>query len=152
MSPIEDAIAKARESGSANTLVDAIPYARLIGMHAHRFGDAWLYEMPYSTRIQGNPSLPAVHGGVIGGFMETAALVHCLLHMESPGFPKVVDFSIDYLRAALSKPTFAECSIVRQGRKIVNVSIHAWQTTRAEPVATARTHFLLSDTTHGSRS
>ncbi|TNF34394.1 MAG: PaaI family thioesterase [Gammaproteobacteria bacterium] len=145
MQTLQAAIAKARQSGNAETLVKNIPYARFIGMQAHCFGETWLYEMPYGKHIQGNPSLPAVHGGVIGGFMETAALVHCLTQLEGPGFPKVVDFSIDYLRAALSKPTFAECSIVRQGRKIVNVSVHAWQTTKQEPVATARTHFLLSE-------
>ena len=145
MNTIAQAIHNARESGDANELMNVIPYACFIGMQSHRFGDVWLYEMPYSQHIQGNPSLPAVHGGVIGGFMESAALVHCLIHLEGPGFPKVIDFSIDYLRAALSKPTFAECSIVRQGRKIVNVSVHTWQTTRQEPVATARTHFLLSD-------
>lgn len=144
MSPLQQALALARESGEAEALLQAIPYARFIGLRCQRLGQEWLYELPPSLAIQGNPSLPAVHGGVIGGFMETAALVHCLLHVEEHTFPKVVDFSIDYLRAAMMRPTFAECSIVRQGRKIVNVSITAWQTTKQEPVATARTHFLLS--------
>ncbi len=145
MTPLEQAIRDARESGQASELLQAIPYARFIGLRCQRFGNEWLYELPYGTHIQGNPSLPAVHGGVIGGFMETAALVHCLVQIGGPGFPKVVDFSLDYLRAALSRPTFAECSIVRQGRKVVNVSVQAWQTTREEPVATARTHFLMDD-------
>lgn len=142
--PLEQAIRQARDSGQADALLQAIPYARFIGLQCLRIGNEWLYELPPSHAIQGNPSLPAVHGGVIGGFMETAALMHCLLQVEAPVFPKVVDFSIDYLRPAMLRSTFAACSIVRQGRKVINVSIQAWQTTPREPVATARTHFLLS--------
>lgn len=143
-SALMTAIRQARSSGDAEALLNSIPYARFIGLRCQRLGEEWLYELPGRLEVQGNPSLPAVHGGVVGGFMETAALVHCLLHMDSGSFPKVIDFSIDYLRAAKLQSTFAECSIVRQGRKILNVSIVAWQTTQQEPVATARTHFLLS--------
>jgi acyl-coenzyme A thioesterase PaaI-like protein len=81
---------------------------------------------------------------VIGGFMEMSALLHVLFTTPSlAALPRVVDFSIDYLRAGKMTETYAECSVVRQGRKIVNVSITAWQTTRDKPIATARVHFLL---------
>ena len=91
----------------------------------------------------GNPTLPALHGGCIGGFMENSAIFHVLATIETERIPKVIDFSLDYLRPGRFKDTYATCEVVRQGRKVVNVGIKAWQTTQSEPIANARTHLLL---------
>ena len=63
--------------------------------------------------------------------------------IETDRIPKVVDFSLDYLRPGRLRDTYASCVVVRQGRKVVNVSVTAWQTQRNEPIANARTHLLL---------
>jgi len=34
----------------------------------------------------------------------------------------------------------------RQGRRVANVAITAWQSTAAEPIATARAHFKIEET------
>ncbi|MEE2869222.1 MAG: hotdog domain-containing protein, partial [Pseudomonadota bacterium] len=54
-------------------------------------------------------------------------------------------FTIDYLRAGHFRDTYAECRITRQGRRIANVHISAWQKNRQEPITIARAHFLLSE-------
>lgn len=137
------AINKARLSREYNQLIDSIPYARLIGIECFTMGDELFFKLPMNPDNQGNPMLPAIHGGVIGGFMELAASLHILFSINCNEIPKVVDFALDYVRAGLMKDTYAECIVVRQGRKIVNVTINAWQTHREEPIATARAHFLL---------
>jgi acyl-coenzyme A thioesterase PaaI-like protein len=81
---------------------------------------------------------------VIGGFMETAGILHVMMNTGLEKVPKVVDFSIDYLRPGRDVDSFAICDVVRQGRKIANVTISAWQTRQEQPIATARAHFLLS--------
>ncbi len=107
------------------------------------------YLPPLKSNI-GNPNLPALHGGAIGGFMEVAAVVHLLMELDQekiagtePRIPKVVDFSIDHLRACRFEDTFASCEVVRQGRRMANVAIRVWQSTPDNLTATARAHYVL---------
>ena len=137
-------LVEVRNTGDYSQLVEQIPYARMIGMQCQQLGDDALFILPENKANVGNPMLPAIHGGVIGGFMETAAAMHLLLFMEEPRVPKIIDFSLDYLRSGKLKDTFAECSVCRQGRRVANVSITAWQSHRDSPIATARAHFRLT--------
>lgn len=134
---------QAREERNFQSLIEAVPYARLIGMNCMNLGEELVFVLPENEDNIGNPTLPAIHGGVIGGFLENAAIFHVLGKIETDRMPKVVDFSLDYLRPGRFQDTFATCEVVRQGRKVVNVSVSAWQLRRDEPIANARTHLLL---------
>jgi len=135
---------KAQQSGDFQPLLDGIPYAGLIGLTFQRFGQDVLFHLPKNPDNIGNPILPAIHGGVIGGFMELAASLHLMMTMDTASLPKMIDFSLDYLRAGRHQDTFAECQVWRQGSRVANVAITAWQTERTSPIATARAHFLLA--------
>jgi uncharacterized protein (TIGR00369 family) len=126
------------------TLTSKIPYAQLIGIECIPIGDNFIFKLPRNEDNLGNPSLPAIHGGVIGGFMETASIMHVMMNAGVDTVPKVVDFSIDYLRPGRDTDSFVRCEVIRQGRKIANVLNTAWQTREDEPIATARAHFLLT--------
>ena len=143
MSALQDVIKEAREKNQIQLIVNHIPYARLIGMEVLCLGKELVYKLPPIESNIGNPTLPALHGGVIGGFMENAAITHVLATLAVPAVPKVVDFSLDYLRAGRFVDTFCACVVVRQGRKVANVSMTAWQTRQDEPIAVARCHLLL---------
>jgi acyl-coenzyme A thioesterase PaaI-like protein len=136
-------ILTAIQEGDINKLIQASPYARLLGVKAIVLGDEVLFHLPANDDNIGNPMLPAIHGGVIGGFMEVAAQLTVMHRVETPFVPKVVDLSLDYLRPGKNLDSYAKCVLVRQGRKVVNVSITAWQENQEKPIATARTHFLL---------
>ena len=140
---LEHAVKLARESGQLDQLIENIPYAKMIGVKGQLVGDEALFLLPPSKANIGNPILPAIHGGVIGGFMETAAALHLLLFMNQPKIPAIIDFSIDYLRSGQLRDTFAECQLHRQGRRVANVSVTAWQSHRDVPIATGRVHFRL---------
>lgn len=135
-------IQDARDQHRIQDLVNLIPYARLIGMEVLPLGKELVYKLPAKESNIGNPTLPALHGGVIGGFIENAAITHVLATMPVPAVPKVVDFSLDYLRAGRFVDTFCSCVLVRQGRKVANVSMTAWQSRQDEPIAVARCHLL----------
>ncbi|MCQ4256476.1 PaaI family thioesterase [Stutzerimonas stutzeri] len=135
----------AHASNNYDVLLQTVPYARLIGIECLRLGDDMVFRLPKNQDNIGNPTLPAIHGGVIAGFMEHAAMLHLLMFMGAPHLPKIIDFSIDYLRAGLYRDTFAACQVWRQGRRVANVSITAWQTNQAEPIATARCHFKVNE-------
>lgn len=132
-----------RQRGDLATLIQKIPYARTIGMTSERFGDDLIFTLPAKETNLGNPILPAIHGGVIGGFMEMSAVLYLMLHQESGRLPKIVDFSLDYLRAGLNRSSFAECRLTRQGNRVANVMVSCWQKSRSEPIAMARAHFIL---------
>lgn len=134
---------KARDNREYARFINQIPYARLIGMSCIPVGASLLFTLPPNPDNVGNPSLPALHGGVIAGFMEMSAALHMLLIQNATTVPKVVDFAIDYLRPGRLQESYAECEIIRQGKKIVNVSIIAWQDHKQQPIATARAHLLL---------
>ncbi|UTW49420.1 PaaI family thioesterase [Bacterioplanoides sp. SCSIO 12839] len=134
----------AQQTGEFQPVVDKIPYAGLIGLQFQRLGNDVLFHLPKNDNNIGNPILPAIHGGVIGGFMELSASLHLMMNMDCATTPKMIDFSLDYLRAGRHQDTFAECQVWRQGNRVANVAINAWQTTRENPIATARAHFLLS--------
>ncbi len=140
----EKIIQQAQSSGDFQPLVDSIPYAGFIGLKFQRFGQDVLFQLPKNDDNIGNPILPAIHGGVIGGFMELAASLHLMMSMDTAALPKMIDFSLDYLRAGRHQDTFAECQVWRQGSRVANVAITAWQTERTSPIATARAHFLLA--------
>lgn len=123
-----------------------VPYASFLGIRAELREDDILFRLPEDEKLIGNPSLPALHGGVVGAFMEQAASFHLIAKMQQPVLPKIIDFSLDYLRPARYRETLASCVLTRQGRFIANVAISAWQENEQQPIALARAHFLVAET------
>lgn len=138
-------LSQAHENGDYDSLINLMPYAKLLGMQCPRQGEDMIFRLPANQDNIGNPILPALHGGVIAGFMEHAAMLHLLMFMGIPHLPKIIDFSIDYLRAGHYRDTYAQCQVWRQGRRVANVAITAWQTNQTEPIATARAHFKVDE-------
>jgi acyl-coenzyme A thioesterase PaaI-like protein len=125
--------------------LERIPYARYLGIQAQVHGKEILFVLPEDKRLIGNPTLPALHGGVVGAFMEQAAALQLIAQMNRPVLPKTIDFSLDYLRPTRLRDTYAQCTITRQGRFVANVAINAWQEHSSEPCAIARAHFLMPE-------
>ncbi|MDG0971294.1 MAG: PaaI family thioesterase [Porticoccaceae bacterium] len=141
---LKESLLKARAESSPQQILDLIPYSNFIGVEAKIEGADVLYRMDRRPSNIGNPSLPAIHGGVIGGFLELSAAIEILYTLDVNEVPKVVDFSLDYLRPGRYKTMYANCTVLRQGRKLVNVSATAWQDSSDTPIATARCHFLIN--------
>ncbi len=109
--------------------------------------------MRYHDELIGNTFLPAIHGGTLGAMLEMAAIFHLLWETETETVPKIVNITVDYLRSARPLDVIAAAKVTKQGRRMVNVFVEAWQDDRAKPVATAQAHFLVkSSTTHRRRS
>ena len=74
-------ISGARNDGEYNKIVQVIPYAQLIGMELFDMSTLAgklqpIFLMPKNDHNIGNPTLPAIHGGVVGGFMEKIGRAH----------------------------------------------------------------------------
>jgi acyl-coenzyme A thioesterase PaaI-like protein len=142
-SQMSKSIIAARQAKKPQMILDLIPYSSFIGAQAKVENEIVIYWLERRASNIGNPSLPAIHGGVIGGFLELSAAIEILYVLDVIVVPKVVDFSLDYLRPGRYKTIYANCTVLRQGKKLVNVSATAWQDDPARPIATARCHFLL---------
>ncbi|MBM3489244.1 MAG: PaaI family thioesterase [Alphaproteobacteria bacterium] len=131
-------------SGDFEAVLQAIPYARFLGLKLRSGPDGLWSVMPFSHRLVGNPMLPAIHGGVTGAFLENAAIVTLIAEMDTPALPKIINITIEYLRPGRPVDCYASGVITRQGRRVANVRVEAWQEDRAHPIALASAHFLLT--------
>jgi len=130
-------------SPDINELLAAVPYCSWLGLTATLAENQVVLEMPFATKLIGNPIIPAIHGGVIGSLLETAAIVQAVWDTKSASIPKPVDITIDYLRTGRAVTSYASARLARQGRRVVNVHAQMWQDDQDKPVAALRGHFLL---------
>lgn len=127
------------------TALTRIPYARFLGVRAELKGDELTLVLPFSDHLIGNPSLPALHGGVVGALMELTALTQLAIASKSAAFPKTIDVGFDYLRSGRPVDTFARARVIKIGRRIANVQAEAWQNERGQPIASMHGHFLVAE-------
>jgi uncharacterized protein (TIGR00369 family) len=131
-------------------LLERIPYAVFLGVRASLAGDEMTAVLPYCDRLIGNPMLPALHGGVIGAFLEMTAVAQLSVGQGLIHLPRTIDVTIDYLRSGRPQDTFARASIRKAGRRIANVEAEAWQETRTAPIAVLHGHFLIAPKEDGA--
>jgi len=126
-------------------LLAALPYAGFLGMTARWEGDAVVGVLPFAAPLVGNTFLPALHGGVLGAFMELTALIQLGLSEPTRRQPRTIDVTVEYLRPGLARATYARADVRKVGRRIANVHVEAWQDDPATPVAALRGHFMLGE-------
>jgi acyl-coenzyme A thioesterase PaaI-like protein len=134
---------------SLHALLESTPYTKMLGIGVLEEpapgGESGLpvFVLRFSEDIIGNVRLPAIHGGVIGAFLETTALATLIWASDSEYLPKTIDISIEYLRSGRPLDTFAQATITKHGRRVANVRVTAWQDDPSRPIAAAHGHFLI---------
>ena len=126
-----------------NAMLARIPYARFLGLRAELAGDEMTLVMPFAERLIGNVNLPALHGGVVGAFMEMTALAQLSISAGLARQARPIDVTVEYLRSGRPVTSFARAQIKRIGRRVANVHVEAWQEARAKPIASLHGHFHL---------
>jgi len=141
---LEAFVRAARQADDFERFTQAVPYLRFLGLQVRKEAEGPLCVLPANPKLIGNPRLPALHGGVIGALLESAAIIQLIWAAETDTIPKIIDLSVDYLRSAKPVDTFARAIVTKHGRRVANVRAEAWQDDPSKPVATAHAHFLLS--------
>lgn len=141
--PLLERLAAAKAAGDLQGLIDLVPYARLLGLSAALVEGELITTMRFADHLIGNPSLPALHGGSLGALLESAAVFELLWRAETLALPKTITLTVDYLRSGAPVDTHARGVVTRQGRRVTNVRMEAWQGDRGAPVATAHAIFLV---------
>lgn len=144
MSPwLAQRVAEARAAGDAAGLAALVPYAQTMGISLMVEGGELLGVMRYSEHLIGNPRLPALHGGAICALLESTAIFQLLWEGEVAAAPKTIGLTVEYLRSGRPVDTFARGVPTRQGRRVANVRVEAWQEDRGRPIAVASALFLV---------
>lgn len=128
-----------------DAMLGAIPYAQFLGVRGELRGDELTLVLPYKESLIGNPLLPALHGGVIGAFMELTAIAQIAVALRQERLPKTIDVGIDYLRSGRPVDTYARARIAKLGRRIANARVECWQQQVGEPIAALHGHWLVAN-------
>lgn len=129
---------------SVGGALSQIPYARFLDVRVETDDRGTVIVLPFRDELVGNRWLPAIHGGVVGAFLELVAVGTMLAQSELERVPKPINFSVDYLRSAGPVEIRGRATIVKHGRRIANVRVVAWQADEAKPVAAGTGNFLLA--------
>jgi len=150
-------VVKQRRDATLQKLVAGVPYIQFLGIQIDRRGDELTAILPFADKLIGNPTLPAIHGGVTAAFLEVTAIMELSWAMiwedmeagkfddASPriAFPKTIDFTVDYLRTGLPRDAYARARVNRSGRRYASVHVEAWQDNRSRLFAQGTGHFLM---------
>lgn len=140
---MEAVVAAARVSRDWAPLVDLVPFARFLDVRLDIRGEEYTACMPFNQKLIGNPALPALHGGAIGGFLECAGLFYLLWDMDSVDLPKTINFTFEYLRSGRPEDTYANVFMVKQGKRVAHLRVEAWQSSPDKPIAVGHGNFML---------
>jgi len=143
MSMLED-IQSLKEKGDFAALSRLIPYTQVLGLECAVEDGLMQTRLAYKESNIGNYQMAVIHGGVVAALLEHAAIFQLFFEMDIQTIPRIINISVDYLRPCRALDTYASAILVKQGKKIANVRVQAWQTDQTRPVAAAHTHFLLS--------
>ncbi len=141
---IVELVRKAKASNDFSLLSEGIPYMDTFSMSVTEHLGLLTTQLDADTLHIGNPWLPALHGGMIGGLLETAAIIQLCHDQETDNLPKPINVTIDYLRSGRIVPTYARAVVTKHGRRVANVQASCWQADENKPVATLFGHFLMS--------
>lgn len=146
---LQRAIAAARAAGDPARLAAVVPYAQTMGISLLLAPDGphageLLGVMRYGDHLIGNPMLPALHGGTLCALLESTAIFQLVWEGELSAAPRTISLTVEYLRSGRPVDTFARGVPTRQGRRVANVHVEAWQDDPSRPIAVASAHFLVS--------
>jgi len=124
-------------------VIAQIPYAQRMGIEVEVDGGEVVARLRFRAELIGNQSLPAIHGGMVGAFLEMAAIAELVHRLGIDHIPKPVNFNVNYLRSAGAADCTASTEVVKLGRRIAHVRVIGWQDDRKRPFASGYGNFLL---------
>lgn len=124
-------------------LLAGIPYANFLGVELERKGLEVSTVLKPQDHLIGNKDLPAIHGGVVGAFLEMTAVIGLVWQTKSLVLPKPININIAYLRSARLVETYGRAEITKLGRRVAHVHVESWQDDHTRPNACLDCHFLM---------
>ncbi|GJL94538.1 MAG: thioesterase [Hyphococcus sp.] len=125
-------------SAHTENYIVASPISDWFGFSVETTDTGAVYGLAFDESHIGNPLIRALHGGVIGAFLEFAAQCELTERLDNGAAIKTVNVDIDYLASSKAADMKASATITRLGRRIAFVEATGWQDDPDRPVAKAR--------------
>lgn len=119
---------------------EGIPFNRLLGMRVASLETGrCAIELPIRDELVGDPTRPALHGGVLSALADAAGGLAVFSALPRGDTTSTVDLRIDYLRPAkVEGALVAEAALMRLGNRVAAADCIVHQGDREHPVAVCR--------------
>jgi uncharacterized protein (TIGR00369 family) len=123
---------------------EKIPFNRVLGLKvvALQAGGAQV-RVPYSETLIGDPSKPAIHGGVISALADAAGGLCVWSTLTAGCVISTIDLRIDYLLPGEAKDLIAHATLLRSGQRVGVADIAVTQPGSQGPIAQIRAVYSL---------
>jgi uncharacterized protein (TIGR00369 family) len=101
-----------------------IPFNAWLGMKVERLEPGLaVVRIPFRPELVGDPTRPALHGGVLSTLADTAGGLAAFAMLDNPLVDRVstLDLLVDYLLPARPEDLWCEARLVRLGNKVAQV-------------------------------
>lgn len=120
---------------------ELIPFNRYLGIRCTRVEPGFVrLEVPFRDELIGDPTRPALHGGVLSSLADTAGGGAVWTTLEDArARVSTIDLRIDYLRPGRSELLVAEATVVRAGNRVGVTDMRLFHpSAEAETIATGK--------------
>ena len=120
---------------------ELIPFNKFLGLRAlHIERGRVRFEIPWREELVGDPSVPALHGGVISMLADTTGAMAVWSSIDNPAARlSTIDLRVDYLRPGRLEPLVADAIVVRVGGRVAVADVRLFSSSaEAETVATGK--------------
>ncbi|MBL4847979.1 MAG: hotdog fold thioesterase [Planctomycetes bacterium] len=135
--------------------VAGIPFNTFVGLELVEIerGRA-VARIPFRPELIGDPTRPALHGGVISMLADTIGGA-AVFSVTDPGDRvATIDLRVDYLLPGREADVYAEALVIRVGNRVGVASMRCWQpaTTGEDSIAVAKGVYTIKRLDGSSRS
>lgn len=114
---------------------EQIPFNKHLGMRVVALAERMAVVMvPMRDDHIGDPSRPAIHGGVTATLIDAAGGAACFsTFTDARSRVSTVDLRIDYLRPGPAAPLVCKATVVRMGNRVATVRMVVYSNAIPEP-------------------
>jgi uncharacterized protein (TIGR00369 family) len=129
----------------AKAIMQSLPHAQSLGMIVAEMAEgSATINMPYDTRLIGDPATGVLHGGAISALMDTASGAAVMCHPSAPAATATLDLRIDYMRPATPGQAITARAVCHHvTRTVAFVRVTATDADESRPVAMGTGTFTL---------
>ena len=130
-----------------------VAFNKHLALRVEGLREGWaVARIPWADELLGDPTRPAVHGGVISSLADATGGVACLSMLGPSGDRlSTVDLRVDYLRPGPAKDLVCEARVVRMGNRVAVVKMEVFagelpaeRGPEERPIATAQAVYNVS--------
>jgi uncharacterized protein (TIGR00369 family) len=124
----------------------AVPHNSALGLRLIRLEeDGPVAELPYDSRLVGDPTTGTLHGGVVTSMIDATCGIAVVVALRQPTRVATIDLRIDYLQAATpGQPLLCKASCYRVTRYVAFVRALAYHGDETAAVAAAAGTFAIA--------